>query len=420
MAKYDFDSYPLYEAKRHNVHVVKVRVILTETIKGDVLKEASEKAFRRFSYYQKSIDVDKEGGLLLIDNDKPICVFEGDNVITLGSKETNGLLFAISYEKNNIYFNFAHNFCGVSGAMPWIKATLYYYLIKLGHNISRTAIMREDDLVTKEECAEPDVNSLPNREALGSFNFTRDSFTARTDYFARMQDPNGTDRYYPISIPKDQFMNYVKRNDGSPISILSALFLKMVARAQPNEQKFTVGIANNYRADVGCQETYRDMIRNMYVQYDAFMADWSIAKLSTITRGSMFLQIQPEISYSQIRKVDTLHSNIDKIIGLDKKADYAIANSLLINAIPFSYFISYVGKVDWGDLAPFILGVYTLTFGHLVFEINATNDKFCITFQTVRKDDLYLKEFLQILEQEGFSYSIDEPIDRKLPKMLLP
>ena len=43
----------------------------------------------------------------------------------------------------------------------------------------------------------------------------------------------------------------------------------------------------------------------------------------------------------------------------------------------------------------------------------------CI-FQTVRKDDLYLKEFLQILEQEGFSYSIDEPIDRKLPKMLLP
>ena len=55
-----------------------------------------------------------------------------------------------------------------------------------------------------------------------------------------------------------------------------------------------------------------------------------------------------------------------------------------------------------------------------MFEINATNDKFCITFQTVRKDDLYLKEFLQILEQEGFSYSIDEPIDRKLPKMLLP
>jgi len=54
-----------------------------------------------------------------------------------------------------------------------------------------------------------------------------------------------------------------------------------------------------------------------------------------------------------------------------------------------------------------------------VFEINATNDKFCITFQTVRKDDLYLKEFLQILEQEDFSYSIDEPIDSKLPKMLL-
>ena len=48
-------------------------------------------------------------------------------------------------------------------------------------------------------------------------------------------------------------------------------------------------------------------------------------------------------------------------------------------------------------LAPYIDGVYTLTFSHLMIEVNATDDDFCISFRTLRRDGKYIKEFLQDL-----------------------
>ena len=44
-----------------------------------------------------------------------------DHIVRLGSEETNGLLFAVTYEGSNIYFSFAHNFCGACGMMRWLK-----------------------------------------------------------------------------------------------------------------------------------------------------------------------------------------------------------------------------------------------------------------------------------------------------------
>ena len=55
-----------------------------------------------------------------------------------------------------------------------------------------------------------------------------------------------------------------------------------------------------------------------------------------------------------------------------------------------------------------------------MLEINATEDDFCISFQTVRKDRKYLDEFLNILEEEGISYTVGEVDERRLPEIILP
>ena len=62
MAKYDFDSYTLYEIKKRNVYSVKIRVILKEQVNGDILKPAAEKAFTRFPYFCRTVAVDQDGG----------------------------------------------------------------------------------------------------------------------------------------------------------------------------------------------------------------------------------------------------------------------------------------------------------------------------------------------------------------------
>ena len=420
MSKYDFDSYTLYEIKKRNVFSVKIRVTLKEPVNGDILQVSAAKAFTRFPYYCRTVAVDSNGGYVLESCDQPIAVIRGDKAVKLGTEETNRLFFAVTFENNDIFFSFAHNFCGACGAMRWIKATLWQYLTDAGHDVDKTGIMTTDTPITAEEQAQPDVDSLPVEEPLGNFNFTKDSFTTMNDYIERMRDPNGINGYYPVKIPKKALMKYARDNDGSPNSILAATMFKMCVKAVPDESKFTVGITNNYRADVGCPETYRDILRQMYVQYDIGMKDWPIEKLSTVTRSRMYLQMQPELSWDKCRKVEELRTQIDAQPDLDSKAGYALDNSLTTHGLPSSFYISYVGRVEWGGLASYIDAVYTLTFGHLLVEVNATEEDFFLTFQTVRKDDKYLKEFLEVLDEEGIAYSVENLMERRIPAIILP
>ena len=134
---YDFDSYLLYEAKSKNIYSVRIKVILSEPVRSDVLRPSAEKAFRRFPYYAKKVVTNKDGAYIFEPCLKPITVTPEDHVTRLGSKETNDLLFAITYAENAVFFNFEHNFCGGCGAMRWIKTTLWQYLTDLGYEISK-------------------------------------------------------------------------------------------------------------------------------------------------------------------------------------------------------------------------------------------------------------------------------------------
>lgn len=420
MAKYDFDSYTLYEIKKRNVYSVRIRVVLKSAVNGEVLKTSAITAFKRFSYYSRTVALNEDDAYILEPCDKPLVVSMGNRVVKLGTDETNGFLFAITYENNNIYFNFAHNFCGGCGAMLWIKATLWQYLTDLGYDVDKTGILTTDTPITPQEVAEPDVEHMPVGDPVGNFDFPKDSFVPQNDYIESMRDPNGIDGYYPIKIPKKDLMKYARDNDGSPNSILAALLFKMYTKVLPDENKFTGGITNNYREDVGCPETYRDMVRQMYVQYDKRMKDWPVEKLSTITRSRMYVQMQPELSWEKIRQVEEFRRQIDEQNSIESKVNYAVDNSPTTHGIPSAFHISYVGKIEWGGLAPFLDSIYSLTMGHLMVEVNATEEDFCFSFQTVRKDGKYIKEFLEVLEEEGITYSAGSLEEKKLPEIILP
>ena len=96
------------------------------------------------------------------------------------------------------------------------------------------------------------------------------------------------------------------------------------------------------------------------------------------------------------------------------------SHSPTTHGTPSTFVISYVGKVEWGGLAPFIQGAFTLTFGNIMIEINATEEAFCLSFQTVRKDRKYLDVFLKTLDEEGIAYKVGAVEERKLPEIVLP
>lgn len=162
------------------------------------------------------------------------------------------------------------------------------------------------------------------------------------------------------------------------------------------------------------------MVRQIWVSYPIRIKDWPIEKISTVTRGKMYIQMQPEYSWEECRKVDAFRRKIDAQPDLKSKVDYAVDNSPTTHGTPSTCVISYVGKIDWGGIAPYIEGIYSLTFGHVMLEINATEENFCVSFQTVHEHEKYVRAFLEVLDEEGVSYRAGEFAERRLPEIVLP
>ena len=417
--KYDYDSYLLYEITKSSLYTARVVVELSVSVHGDVLREAAQKAFRRFPYFSRTVRRDEHGSFVLEPCEKPICVFEEGEQVRLGTAQTNGLLFAITYGENTVYFNICHNFCGGSGAMPWIKSTLWQYLTDEGYTVDPQGILMPDSPIPPEETAVPDPDTFPEEKVFGQYK-GGDSYYPMLDYLPYLAVPSKAGQvYYPITFEKDALMKYARDNDGSPNSILSALMFRMCSRVFPNAKQISSGIVANYRKDVGCPATYRDIVRVIHARYLPEMKDWPIDKLSTVTRGSMYLQMQPEISRETYRKVVSYREQIDKIEGKVQKTAYALKNSPLRSGAKDTFNVSYVGIIDWGGLSKYIIEVFSVTEGHLMLEVNSARDNFCISFQVLNRDDRFIREFVKVLEEEGIPYELGEMVESRLPQISL-
>ena len=416
--KYDFDSYLLYEVARMSLYTVKVKIVLTAPVIPETLRAAAEKAFRRFPYYAKTVRVNAEGAYELEPCSLPIVVLAEAEPIQLGSTRTNGLLFAISYHRNNVFFNFAHNFCGGHGAMYWIRATLWQYYTDLGYNIDPEGLFAPGSPQLEGETAIPNPESLPNDEPIGEYR-GGDSYVHKIDYVGYILKPAEKQVFTPIDIEADYFMRYARENDGSPNSILSALMFRACSRLFPDAEQISGGIVCNYQKDVGCPNTYRDLVRLLHTRYTPKLRDWPIDKLSTVSRGMMYLQMQPEISWKYYRNLLAYREEIDSLSTTRKKQRYASKNSPLRRGPMDTFNISYVGKVSWGGLSEFITGVYTITEGHLMLEVNATGNRFCISFETLCDTEKYVGEFLNVLREEEVPYAVGKTEQSNLPYIQL-
>ena len=423
--KYEFDSYLLYEVTPAVAYTVRVKIQMKETVDGQILRQAAERAFRRFWYFAKTVRLGPDDAFIFENTGMPIVVKEETEVpVVLGSAETNGLYFCVTYTDRTIFFNFAHNFCGGCGAMPWIQATLWQYLTdRYRTAVSREGIVVPNDPVYAREMAYPDAEALPDDEPLGGGYKGGNSYIPMEEYMTYFSNPSAGTVYYPIEIGNRELMKYAKENDGSPNSILCAVFFKALSRVyrdNPQAAQISAKIVANYRNDVGCPYTYRDLVRLLHVKYTADMADWSIEKLSTMTRGSMYLQMQPEFGVQEYKKLVEFRNGIDEQKTFQEKAGYALTNSLMRADVTDTFTVSYVGNISWGGLAEYIESVNSITDGHLMLEVNSLPDKFCISFEQFTDDRKYLDAFLQVLDEEGISYTAGEAEPTGLPGIQLP
>ena len=423
--KYDYDSYMFYEYSKNFRFTVRIRVRLRDNVDGNILEKAAVKAFKRFPYFNRKVTVDEEGGYILHDNDKPIVVTrETSKPVVLGGNEANEHFFSISYENKDIFFNFSHCFCGGFGAMFWIKTTLWQYLSdKTGTAFNAEGIKFPGSPLEEGETALPDPRTFSDDEPVTEYK-GGNSYVPVGEYLNYHLNPfSGDATYFPLETDLKKLMSYAKSNDGSPNSIVSSFMFKALRRVWANNKKATeisARISMNYNADVGCPNTYRDLVRQLHVKYRNDMLEWPVSKISTVTRASMFLQMEPEISFKEYKKAVGFRENIDRQKTGKDKCRYASENSILRKGISDSYTISYTGRIDWGNMGDFIESIHNITDGHLMLEMNAIQDRLFLNFQQVNKKRIYLDAFIEELKAEGIEVKVGEMQYKKLPLLRLP
>ncbi len=360
----------------------------------------------------------------LLPNDAPIAVLpEKDERLVLGSDAVNRHLVALTYRDDCIWFNFAHAICGAFGGMFWFKTTLYQYMCKKYGDIAAPKdLKRPDSPVSDGEFVFPDVNTLPKDEPIYHYD-GGDSNLAVLRTLKYLFNPFVKDcYYYQIEIPTKEFMAYAARIDGSPNTILAAIMVKALTRffKEKKNTHLSVRIAADYRDDIGASETYRDFVRFIHIRYEWDMKDESIQKLNMRARGAIIKQNQPELGVERFVRLQKVHDGVDAQPDLKSKRKYALSNSTFRSDPRDNSTISYVGKMDWGGMGQHIRGLYTITDGDLMLELNALPDKLCLAFQLIDKKREPLDRFCEILDQEKLPYTVSDRFTRRLPKIELP
>ena len=418
------DTYLLYEYMEKVPFTVRYKFELDSLVDAALLKSAANEAIKRFPYFSVKVGLDEGQNYTLEHNDEPLAVIpEKDKKLVLGSEEVNGHLAAITYKDDCIWFNISHSLCGAVGALFWIKATLYLYTTKQYGDIeSPVDIKLPGTPVPDEEIAFPDAEKLPDDEPIARYMAGHCNI-ALGRFLKHLLNPFAKDNYfYQIEIPANDFMDYVHKIDGTPNTVLTAMMYKVITGIIKEKKNTFIGarISADYRKDIGAASSYRDFVRFVHIKYDWSLRDAPISKLNLIARGEIIKQNQPELSYERFKNLNKAHKGIDSQPDLKSKKKYASKNSTFRSDPRAAYVISYVGKVDWGSMDKHFKGVYTITDGDLMFELNATRDNFYLTFQLIDKDRKPLDTFCKVLESEGIPYKVSDRYTRYMPAIKLP
>ena len=416
--KHSPDAYLLHESNRFITFNIRIKVVMKDKVDPEVLRSAAEKAFGRFPYYSKQIRIDGDGGIDLIPNPRTIRVSEVSSQRTyLFSEKVNYQPCSIEYKDNEIYFNMYHGMCGGCGTFLWIKTTVYEYICaRYGVCPDPGTTIMTNTPVSEEEYAFPRLEDIP--EGVPAVKHKKDEvWFPGSEYLVGFANLFFDDSlHYELRIPKKELMNFVKDNDGSPLSVIAAVMVKALRRALPkNQLPFRIETNHNYRAEVGCPRTHHDLLSHVFYLIPYHAQDWPLDRLCTVIRGSTYLQTQPEYAYDTLRRFYAYADIVDNAKGLKNKNRYATKFSHRVPDVHNSVLINYMGREDWGSMTEYVERAHVITDAHLLFEILDVGENFCISLMQMTKAEKYMDHFCAVLREENIPCEVLGVFKNHLP-----
>ena len=414
-----------YGANRNFANAFSVRVTLKNPIEPEPLRRALDKAMTRYPYFSVRLRA-TERELYLEDIPLPVSLVKGPVPARLNTEQSNYHLVGVSYERTSIIFGAFHALTDGAGAFHWIKTVLYYYLCETeGRTLDPAGVRLAGEEIPAGELEDPFPAQVPSdEEPLG---------VPRSGKAFCITDHTGIGKQmcWHIRIGETSFMKYTRTQDGSPATITSAFMAKALQSLHPDAAEPVVcGMAHNIRDVIRKPLAHQSMVALILLRYPASLRDADLMRLATCSRGMVMLQSQPENVWNVVREQLELEKALEPL-SLEER--FALLRPQVTGArtgignlpapYPVTFKVSYVGRTDWGSMAPMIESVHcsvTTDGSGVAIEINTCNGYFDYCFMQEFEDDTYVRRFVDVLEEEGIYCTVSGPYPVHVPGMRLP
>lgn len=384
----------LYGANKDFFSTFRLAIRMKETVDFDLLFHSVEKVMARYPYFCVFPDRDGEN-LVLRYNNRPLPVFPDDRTVTLGSNDSRGHLISFGCKDKTILIDASHYIADGMGIDPLMKSLLYLYVSKKygAEGLAAERIRMPDSFVHDAEHAYPFLDEAVAEEEPGVYSkapeevYTLDPLAFDNEGFYA----------YHFHIPQKAMMARASSSDGSPVSFLLVLLYRALHRLDCNiEKPVAVHVQHQYRAALKAPMSHHSLVNYIPVILPSRLCKWDIERQNTAVRGQVILKGEKEADIASVNRL---------IEAFPSKASFAARKEAMAcyaqNSIRGKTFgISYVGKMDWCGLEPYIEDLHAYigekhTKNMLLIEVMTIGEDFSLTFMQSGKGEKYVNAFIE-------------------------
>lgn len=371
---------------------------MADPVDGNILREAVEKAIRRFPYLAVRAELE-DGWYVLRDNPAPVPVYEAKTSIPLGGEAARGHLIAARYHGNELCFDMFHGLTDGFGYLRFLRTVFYYYCTrKYGPLPHRDGVLLQDDPIPSEEALDPYPDAVD------------ESIRPMGRYVSRgavQLFPAGAKKgtwHSVIRLPERAFVRFSKQQDGSPAT-MAALLMARAVRAVLGETELPIvcGLAMDMRPVLRKPISHHSVVTQLFLEYGPRMEKLDLSLQATAFRGMVILQSQPENVLTSVR------NNIRFIQKLGELPDLAARRAYMQGVLRRSmqadtFKVSYAGDHGMGPSDPYIRTCNPFIDIHgagAMLELSAFGGYIDVNFLQESDDARYLEAFLRELQDAG-------------------
>ena len=386
-------------ATSHGSYTIRFHLRLDCSIDGQKMRVALDKTAQRYPYLCVSLKRNGREYYYEANND-PVSLFHTSDAVTLGAPETNGHVWAVCYQDDNLYIDFFHGRSDGTGAYSLIATLLYYYFDEQGIPGIRTL----DTPVSEAETHDP-VDDLPLVD-LSKLDLPTPPKALSLMEASGLEHVDGKGLILKLMIPEEPFMRFTQSHDGTPGVLLSVLVARAIERIHPrHEEPLVSNYIVNARPMLKANESFHNCTSRVVFHYDDRIRQLPLDRQCTVYRGKTLVQADEDTVAQGMTVAGSMAQMILDMPDFSTKATFA-RQAIEGTYSAATYMVSYVGKWKYPQIGKHVREFWleTPSDSFPLFEISAMNGRIFVSVLQPFAERLYYDALLEELKDNGIPY----------------